>query len=318
MFHVQATKTEMKSVLLECPVKKVPSLGPGIIAGLTASLIWGAYLSLSRVGVTAGLDGFDIAFLRYIVAGPLMLLFLLIVRRNPLKRISLLQAAVVSVLLGPPFVLLGVGGYIYAPLTHGAVIVPASMMLGGFLLARIFLSEQLGLQRIFGTLIKLIGLALIAGPAAMTSSLEIFIGDTFFIVAGMLWAGFSVLQQHWKLNALDVTTVVSVAGLLTVGPIYLSSRGVDVFTAQSAHILVTQLIVQGVLSGVVAMIAFAKSVQILGAAQAAMFPALVPVFALIIGVPLTGETPSVIQWGGLATIGIGLTIVVMSALKSTR
>ncbi|KZK79094.1 EamA-like transporter family protein [Pseudovibrio sp. W64] len=318
MFHVQATKTEMKSVLLECPVKKVPSLGPGIIAGLTASLIWGAYLSLSRVGVTAGLDGFDIAFLRYIVAGPLVLLFLLIVRRNPLKRISLLQAAVVSVLLGPPFVLLGVGGYIYAPLTHGAVIVPASMMLGGFLLARIFLSEQLGLQRIFGTLIKLIGLALIAGPAAMTSSLEIFIGDTFFIVAGMLWAGFSVLQQHWKLNALDVTTVVSIAGFFTVGPIYLSSRGIDVFAAQSAHILVTQLIVQGVLSGVVAMIAFAKSVQILGAAQAAMFPALVPGFALIIGIPLTGETPSVIQWGGLATVGIGLTIVVMSALKSTR
>ncbi|MGH0002204.1 DMT family transporter [Pseudovibrio ascidiaceicola] len=318
MFHVQATKTEMNSVLLECPVKKVPSLGPGIIAGLTASLIWGAYLSLSRVGVTAGLDGFDIAFLRYIVAGPLVLLFLLIVRRNPLKRISLSQAAVVSFLLGPPFVLLGVGGYIYAPLAHGAVIVPASMMLGGFLLARIFLSEQLGLQRIFGTLIKLIGLALIAGPAAMTSSFDIFIGDTFFFMAGMLWAGFSVLQQHWKLNALDVTTVVSVIGLLTVGPIYLSSRGVDVFAAQSAHILVTQLIVQGVLSGVIAMIAFAKSVQILGAAQAAMFPALVPVFALIIGVPLTGEIPSVIQWSGLATVGVGLTIVVMSALKSNR
>ncbi|KZL24162.1 DMT family transporter [Pseudovibrio sp. Ad37] len=318
MFHVQATKTEMSSVLLECPVKKIPSLVPGIIAGFTASLIWGAYLSLSRVGVTAGLDGFDIAFLRYIVAGPLVLLFLLIVRRNPLKRISLLQAAVVSVLLGPPFVLLGVGGYIYAPLTHGAVIVPASMMLGGFLFARIFLSEQLGLQRIFGTLIKLTGLALIAGPAAMTSSSEIFIGDTFFIVAGMLWAGFSVLQHHWKLNALDVTTVVSVTGLLTVGPIYLGARGVDVFTAQSAHILVTQLIVQGVLSGVIAMIAFAKSVQILGAAQAAMFPALVPVFALIIGVPLTGETPSLIEWSGLATVGVGLTIMMRSALKSNR
>ena len=52
----------------------------GLIAGLSAAAIWGAYLALSRAGVAAGLDGFDVAALRYLVAGPVMLAILLMRR----------------------------------------------------------------------------------------------------------------------------------------------------------------------------------------------------------------------------------------------
>jgi drug/metabolite transporter (DMT)-like permease len=53
-------------------------------------------------------------------------------------------------------------------------------------------------------------------------------------------------------------------------------------------------------------VAFTKSVAILGTARAACFPAIIPAIALLIGIPLTGETPTSLQWLGLVIITLGL------------
>jgi hypothetical protein len=45
-----------------------PRLTPtltGILLGFAAALIWGTYLAMARAGVSAGLHGADVAFLRY-------------------------------------------------------------------------------------------------------------------------------------------------------------------------------------------------------------------------------------------------------------
>ncbi|WP_299613299.1 DMT family transporter [uncultured Tateyamaria sp.] len=285
----------------------------GAIAGLAAAMIWGGYLSLSRAGVSAGLDGYDVAFLRYVVAGPLMLLAWMVFNPRGRPNMRLGQALAVAALLGPPFVFLSVGGYAYAPLAHGAVILPATLTLGGFLLTRIFLRQKLTKGQATGAIAIVLGLVFIAGPSAFQSGVGALRGDAMFVLAGLLWAGFSVLQQRWKLNAIDVTTVVSLAGLVTVVPVYLWLRGVDAFADLSGPMLSAQIIIQGVLSGVVAMIAFAKAVLYLGAARAATFPALVPGFALLIGVPLTMEIPGPLQVVGIVIVGLGL----VSAINKT-
>lgn len=284
----------------------------GLIAGLSAAAIWGAYLALSRVGVAAGLDGFDIAALRYLVAGPVMLTILLIRRDGARPRMTAIQAITVSLLLGPPFVLLSVGGYAFAPLAHGSVLVPASLTLGGLSLSRLVLKEKLGSQRMIGVGVILAGLALIVGWGAGPFGTAIA-GDAMFVLAGFLWAAFATLQQRWQLPAMDVTAMVGFAGLIALVPGYLIFRGPDALTSLPPEMLVTQLIVQGLLSGVIAMIAFATSVSLLGAARAATFPALVPGFALLIGLPLTGEALSMLQAFGLLALGLGLLIVLRAA-----
>ena len=91
------------SAALSPPAVSLPSSARlGLIAGLSAAAIWGAYLALSRVGVAAGLDGFDVAALRYLVAGPVMLAILLMRRDGARPRMTAVQAITVSVLLGPP------------------------------------------------------------------------------------------------------------------------------------------------------------------------------------------------------------------------
>lgn len=281
----------------------------GTLAGLTAAVIWGAYLSFSRAGVAAGLDSIDVAFLRYIVAGPVMLMLLLARPGPPRFGMRIGQATTVAFLLGPLFVLLSVGGYAYAPLAHGAVIVPATLTLGGLLLARVVLGEQLGLGRIIGAAVIVAGLMLVAGPGILHGGVTSLIGDAMFLAAGFLWSIFGTVQQRWRLAVFDVVTVVSVAGLVAVVPAYLILRGTEVILSVPVSVLAVQVLVQGLLSGVIAMIAYAKAVSLLGAARASTFPALVPGFALLIGIPLVNELPTGIQIGGLALVAIGLAVV---------
>ena len=63
---------------------------------------------------------------------------------------------------------------------------------------------------------------------------------------------------------------------------------------------------QGVFSGVLAVVAFAAAVSILGASRAAVFPALVPGAGILVGIPLTGEWPSPLQWAGVVLVTVGL------------
>jgi drug/metabolite transporter (DMT)-like permease len=84
--------------------------------------------------------------------------------------------------------------------------------------------------------------------------------------------------------------------------------GADRLLSAPPRVLLPQIIVQGVLSGVVAVLAFSRSVQILGAARASVFPALVPVSATLLGIPIVGEIPTAMQGAGLAIVSLGLII----------
>ena len=55
-----------------------------------------------------------------------------------------------------------------------------------------------------------------------------------------------------------------------------------------------------------AVILFTRAAELAGPAKAAIFPALVPAAAIIIGIPVTGEWPTIWQCGGLVLVSLGL------------
>jgi drug/metabolite transporter (DMT)-like permease len=66
-----------------------------------------------------------------------------------------------------------------------------------------------------------------------------------------------------------------------------------------------QVVVQGVFSGPGAIYLFARSVVLLGASRAAVFPSLVPGFTLLVGYVALGEQPTLAQLAGLAIVLFG-------------
>jgi drug/metabolite transporter (DMT)-like permease len=285
--------------------RSTPQLS-GLFLGLLAVLIWGGYLAMAKAGTNAGLQATDIAFIRYGVAGLIMLPWLLRNEPRTLGGVGLIRAGVLALLVGPLFILIGVGGYAFAPLAHGAVMQPACLAVGGMILAALVLNDRPNNARVIGIAIIVCGLAIIAGPGLLVGTALTPLGDLMFAIAGLMWAGFTVVARRWGISPLAATAAVSVVSAGFYVPVYLAFVGIDRLVATPAMMLVAQVIVQGVLSGVVAVIAYTRAVQLLGAAKAAIFPALVPAVAIIIGIPVTGEIPTSLQLVGLCIVTLGL------------
>lgn len=278
----------------------------GIALGFVAAAIWGAYLAMAKAGVSAGLAASDIAFLRYGVAGLIMLPWLLAKGLRTCGGVGWPRAILLALLVGPLFILIGVGGYKFAPLAHGAVMQPAAVTIVSTVLAAAFLADKPTLGRIIGLGIMLAGLVIIAGPGLMVVGSMTPIGDGMFIAAGAMWAVFTVLTKRWRVAPFPATAAVSVLSAAVFVPGYLAFVGLERVLAAPPGMILGQIIVQGALSGVVAVIAFAKTVELIGPARAAVFPALVPAVAVLLGIPLVGEIPTVLQISGLGVITVGL------------
>ena len=54
------------------------------------------------------------------------------------------------------------------------------------------------------------------------------------------------------------------------------------------------------------MIAYNQAVMLLGVSRAVLFPAIVPAASVILGIPIVGEIPSVLQIAGLGLVTLGL------------
>jgi drug/metabolite transporter (DMT)-like permease len=291
----------------------------GLALGFLAASIWGSYLAMARAGVSAGLHATDIAALRYGVAGLIMLPWLLRHGIMGMAGMGMMKGAALTLLVGPFFIIIGVSGYSFAPLAHGAVVQPAALTLGSIGLAFLVLGDRPTTARVVGVAIIIAGLAVIAGPGLMTGTALTPIGDLLFAAAGLMWAVFSVFSRRWGVSPVAGTAVVSVLSAAAYVPSYVLLIGADRLLAAPLPMLAAQILVQGVLSGVVAVIAFSKTVEILGAGRAAVFPALVPATAILIGIPITGEFPNSLQLAGLTLVSTGLLVAIgVIALRKPR
>lgn len=299
----------MNTTLAAASSWTLPTFSPrltGALMGLTAAVIWGGYLALARAGTLSGLHAADIAVLRYGVAGLVMLPWLL--RHAPLSLggVGFRKGAVLALLVGPPFILIGAGGYAFAPLAHGAVIQPAAVTVGATVIVALMTWIRPELARLIGLAGIVLGLAAIAGPGLFAGGASTSKGDAMFVAAGLMWATFSVLTKRWAIAPLAATAAVSVLSALVYVPYYLVFEGTARLMNASAAMVISQTVVQGLLSGVVAVIAFTRSTQLLGAERSAVFPAIVPAVAILIGIPVTGEWPALYQIAGLALASLGL------------
>lgn len=296
------------------PAVALSPLMRGMLYGFAAVVIWGGYLAMARAGVVGGITAADFTLIRYGTAGLVMLPWWL--RNQPLTMAGMGwgRAAALTLTAGPLFILLGVGGYAFAPLAHGAVAQPAAVVVFTTLLAALMLKDRPGRTRLIGLGVVLLGIGVIAGPGLFSGTAMTPVGDAMFLGAGLLWAGFTILARRWGIKAIPATAAVSVLSALIVVPVYAATINFSHLRAIPASVLLPQILVQGVLSGVVAVICFTRAAENLGAARAALFPALVPASAILMGIPIAGEWPNLAQLLGLGLVSLGL-LVAMGVLR---
>ena len=303
----------------KAPTKTVPEW-LGVLYGTAAALIWGSQLVMSRAGATMGMDGFDVAALRGGAAGLAMLPWLLSRRRygNGPGLTPWRHALGLALAAGPLFMILSMAGFHYAPLPHGAVLQPSAMVLTSMLLSALLLGETLRVRRLIGAVVIICGLVMIAGPAILQGDRQTPIGDALFLVAGALFALYSVLSRRWNVGPMQATGSVTVIAAILYVPPYLAFHGLHDLLALPWPMLVAQILVQGLLTGILSLIVFGRAIQILGAGRATLFPALVPGSAVLLGIPVVGEWPTWLQVGGLLVVTLGLVFSLSAGAKKAK
>lgn len=285
--------------------KPLSTLVLGLGCGIATVLFWAAGLVAAKHGIANGLGPAEIAFHRNVWVG-LALLPLLVLQGGlrDLGGIGWTRGAALTIFGGVPFAILSSTGFLLVPLGHGAVIQPSCAALGGIILSALVLREATPASRVIGGLAIVAGLMLLGFEALATIGTHGIVGDLTFAGAGLSFAVFGLLLRMWRITPMRAVVIVSVVSLAYI-PVHWAVFGFGRMIAAGWVENLLQIAVQGVFAGTLSIYLFTRTVILLGASRAAVFPALVPAVTLVIGIPTLGEVPTLFQLAGLATVGIG-------------
>jgi len=275
----------------------------GAVFGVAAASIWAGWSAITRLAVTTSLDPWDVATLRFGLAG--LLLSPVVARRGLAgDRLGWLGLAVLVAGAGAPYALLAAAGLRFAPADDQSALNPGCVPLFVSLIGACILGEKPSTRRRYGLALILAGAVVIVGWQAAAWSGARALGHALSLSAALMWACFTVVMRQAQLEPLHAAALVSSGSLVTWLPVYLALHGAHLAQLPTATIMV-QAIFQGVLVMIVSLLLYGRALAILGASRGAAFGALVPALSALFAIPLLGEWPNQAEWVGIIMISAG-------------
>src|SRR5438445_1248191 len=159
----------------------------GALYGLAAVTIWSGWIVVARLGLRTSLTPWDIAALRFGVAGLLLAPYLL--RKGlAIERLGWLGLLALVLGGGAPMVLLANAGLLFAPAAHAGALFPGVMPLAVALLAAAILHEPFTKTKKIGFVLILSGVVGIAWGASGAVESGQTIGHALFLGSAVAWA----------------------------------------------------------------------------------------------------------------------------------
>ena len=250
----------------------------GVFSGILAGLLWGAWMPITKYGITSSLNINDLIFLRFFVAGIISLPFLFKYGFiEPSKSYVKTMTLVLSSGIG--YVVIASVGFVYAPASYASKI-PVCMIFFSTIISSIIYRKKLTFKIILSLLFILFGFILFIMQFSLIKDISIMIGLFLFTLAGLSFAIYNVLAKHWLILPFHSVSLVSLYSFIIFLPWYLQSEKY-IFKA-SAQDIIFQMFYQGILVSFVALLAFSYAGQKLGAVKAALFAILMPVLGILL------------------------------------
>lgn len=278
----------------------------GSLYGLAAVSIWSGWIVVARLGLWTSLTPWDIAALRFGVAG-LILLPYLFNKGLAFDRLGWVGLAAI-VLGGAAPVFLANSGLLFAPAAHAGALFPGVMPLMVALLAAALLREQLTSRKKLGFALILPGVLVIVWGSGSEFGSRQNVGHGLFLSAALAWAFYTVAMRKARLDGLHAAALSAVGSMLLYLPIFALMPGKTLAVASWSD-LGLQAFVQGVLTAIVSLLLYGRAVEILGASSGAAFAALCPAMTALLAIPILGEWPKPIDWMAISLISAGVYIV---------
>ena len=287
----------------------------GALYGLAAVSIWSGWIVVARLGLKTSLRPWDIAALRFGVAGLLLLPYVLN-KGLGLERLGWLGLAAIVLGGGAP-VLLANTGLLFAPAAHAGALFPGVMPLAVALLATVTLHEPFTDAKKIGFVLILLGVLGVAWGAGGAIGFGQTIGHALFLGSALAWACYTIAMRRARLDGLHAAGIAAVGALFLYTPVYLFVEGLNFAKAPWSD-LALQAFVQGLLTAIASLVFYGRAVSILGASSGAAFAALSPAMTAVMAIPILGEWPAAIDWMAIASISAGVYVVSGGPLPRRR
>ena len=306
----------------------------GIAAAIITVVIWTGFIVVARAMAHKTLTPLDIAFVRMIGAGIVMVPWgWWWVRRERQRgtssahwlglspyswRITVTAGALAAVL----YATLAYSGFLYAPAAHASVLLPGMLPLWTTLIALVVIGTPVNSKRWFGLALIVTGGLLVGGASLLRAfdGGDVWKGDLLFLGASFSWSAYTVMTRKQAMGAIPATIAVCVFAVFTFVPVYalLALTGVIVSHLREApwSEIVFQALVQGIGSVVISGITFVRMVETFGPIRSTMITAVVPGLSALAAVLFLGEP---LYWNlllGLALVTIGIVFGVKPVLPA--
>ena len=279
----------------------------GLLGGAVAVTIWAGWIVATRAAMTgAGTNPVDplvLAVCRNAV--PAVLMLPLILRRGIVPRGASLPAVLLMTLgWGAPFVFLTATGLqtvpasLFSPLTPGMAPILVALISAGLFGERITGAVLAGLVLVAAALALILAEWIAEADAAALS------GAPWLLAASCGLAIYSVMYRRSGLTPAEATGYVGLYSLPLLLPWAALRPGA--FAAVGATDWALHLLVQGLLAGVVAAVAYAMALRHLGSVRGSMANAMMPVAAGLAGIWLLGERLGPVEWLAIVLASLGV------------
>ena len=267
---------------------------------VTAAL-WGTSFPVISVALKGGLDPSLFVFLRFAVAGPMMLVIAIAARRGVGRLLRSKAVWVVAFFDAVGFLCQYVGQQ-RTPASVAALLVNLSVVLAA-VGAAVFLGERLGAYKVTGVILAFAGTALIAtnGNLASVAQSEL-VGDALYVLAAFAWAAYIVYAKK-KTDEMDwdpfaaSTCIVSLTALFLAPAALVSGGSVPTSSTAWEAVLYT-----AVFNTAVPFVLYQAGLKHLTAASSAIVLMLEVVVAVLISVAFLGETFSAVSLAGALAV----------------
>jgi drug/metabolite transporter (DMT)-like permease len=270
---------------------------------------------VARLGLRSNFTPWDIAAIRFGVAGLLMLPFVLH-KGVAFERLGWTGLAAIVLGGGAPVLLVNTG-LLFAPASHAGALFPGVMPLMVAILAAAVLHEAFTTSKKAGFALILPGVYVIAWHGSGVIGASLNFGHALFLGSGLAWACYTVAMRRARLDGLHAAAIAAVGALLLYVPMYLCVVGVRVVNAPLSGIAL-QALVQGFLTAIISLMLYGRAVNILGASSGAAFAALCPALTALMAIPILGEWPALTDWAAIILISVGVYIVSGGPLPGSR
>ncbi len=274
----------------------------GLAAGLSVLLIFAGTLVVARVGAISTLTIYDVTALRFGVAAVCVAPFW---GRVSFANLTWRRALTLGTIGGAVFFLFLVGGFVFAPVSDGGIVVNGAMPIFAALMTWLIFGEGLGPWRIAGIVLIVAGVLATGWDALEFGVPGQWRGHLLFLGAAACNAGFLTAVRGWRIGALDSLFVVMVLNGLIYLPIWALFLPSTITEAPWQEIAL-QGIYQGVVAAFVAGFLIAYAARTIGSTRQAAIMSGAPSLAILMAIPWLGEIPSWISVGGVVIVTVGI------------